>query len=190
MRRRLAGILRRLGWDRNPVRRRVDRLQTILTSAFLILVLAGTPLTAWLVADRVYLSGERAANRQRMTDEQVPAIVLRTGDVAANGAGHFIDETAHLRWRDQKGGVRSGAATVDFPARIGAVLPVWIDASGGLTSPSRTHEQTVSDGVRAGAAVAMGMATVSIVGYLLARRRLDRHRYRQWENDWAAMAPL
>src|SRR6202043_2905646 len=61
MRRRLAGIARRLGWDRNPVRRRVDRLQTVLTSAFLILVLAGPPLTAWLVADRVYLSGERAA---------------------------------------------------------------------------------------------------------------------------------
>ncbi|MCW2919812.1 MAG: hypothetical protein JWN52_7880 [Actinomycetia bacterium] len=190
MHRRCAPTIRRLGWDGNPIRRPVDRLQAALTSALLIMLLVGAPLTALLVADRAYTGGQRAENWQRATYRQASATVLRTGDVGANGAGHFINETVRLRWRDQAGRIRTGTATVDYPAQDGTELPMWIDASGALTHPPRSHAQTVSDTVRAVVAGAAGVAATTVGSYLIARRRLDRHRYRQWESDWATTAAL
>jgi hypothetical protein len=186
----LGSATRRLGWDRNPIRRPVDRLQTILTVTMLVMVLAVAPLTAWLAAARAHDDGRRAEHRERAAYRLVAATVVYTGDVRATGAGKFIGETIRLRWPDRQGSARTGTIDVDHRVRAGAKVPVWVDESGALTHRPRAPGQTRSATAWAAIAGVTGVVIPAVGGYLIARRRLDRHRYRRWENDWARIAPL
>jgi hypothetical protein len=190
MHRFVGPVIRRLGWDRNPIRRSVDRLQTITTAVLLLLLTVVAPLTGWLMASHAYGDGQRAEHRERAAYRLVPATVIRIAEVRATGAGRFIAETVRLRWPDGRGGTREGSTELRRRARAGAGLPVWINAGGALTHPPRAHGQTRSDTVWAGIAGVTGVAAPGIVIYLMTRRRLDRRRYGQWESDWATTAPL
>jgi hypothetical protein len=183
-------VIRRLGWDRNPIRRSVDRLQTILTAVLLVLLVVVAPLVGWLMASHAYVNGQRAENRERAAYRRVPATVVRIGKVRANGAGLFIGATVRLRWSDAGGRTREGTADIRHRARAGSELPVWINSGGALSRPPRAHGRTRSDTVWAGVAGTTGVATPGIVIYMIARRRLDQCRYGQWESDWARVAPL
>jgi hypothetical protein len=168
----------------------VDRTQTVLTTALLILLLVAAPLTAWLTATRAYADGQRAESRERAAYRLVPATVVHTGEVRANGAGQFIGETIRLRWADRQARMRYGTIDVGYRARAGATVPVWTDAGGAISHQPRTHERTRSDTAWAGMEGASAVTVPAIVAYLIVRRRLDRRRYGRWEDDWARIAPL
>lgn len=186
----LGPVTRRLGWDRNPIRRPVDRLQTILTAVLLVLLMLAAPLTGWLMAGHAYSHGLRTEHREWAAYRLVPAAVVRIGEVQATGAGRFIGETVRLRWSDGRGRMREGTADLHYRVRTGAALPAWINAGGALSHRPRAHALTRSDTAWAGAVGALGVAIPGIVVYLVFRRRLDRCRYDQWDSDWVRTAPL
>src|SRR3954469_7880157 len=130
MRRSCARLVRRLGWDRNPVRRRVDRVQTILTSVLLVVLLLLTPAVAALVGAHAYISGINAEKREQASFQEVTATVLKVTEVRGDGSGHFLHERALLQWKDRSGTVRTGFTTLVSQVREHDQLTQWTNGDG------------------------------------------------------------
>jgi len=189
MRRSCALLVRRLGWDRNPVRRRVDRVQTILTSVFLLLLLLVTPAVAALAGAHAYTSGINAEKREQGSFRQVTATVLKVTEVSGDGAGHFLHERALLQWKDPSGKLRTGPATLVIPAREREQLTRWIDGDGELSGRPHTHEQTLTRTVCDSLGLAAILVIAALETYRMCRRRLDRKRDEFWDREWLHTAP-
>ena len=69
-------------------------------------------------------------------------------------------------------------------------MPVWIDASGAVTSPPPDH-RTIADDVCIAAVVTCLVAILLLLeSNALVRRALDRRRLNAWDADWRATGPL
>src|SRR5689334_8550383 len=144
MRRSCARLVRRLGWDRHPVRRRVDRVQTILTAVLLVVLLLVTPAVAFLVGAHAYTSGLNAERRDRASFRQVTATVLQVREISGDGSGHFLHEEAVLQWKDRTGGLRTGVAILVSQVRVHDRLTQWTDGDGTLSGRPHTRQQTLT----------------------------------------------
>ncbi|MEO5876650.1 MAG: hypothetical protein ABIS86_23210 [Streptosporangiaceae bacterium] len=189
MRRRCARIVRRLGWDHNPVRRRVDRVQTILTSVLLVALLVLAPGVAALVGLHAYNSGTATESLERSSFRLVTATVLEVTDVSGDGAGHFLHERALLQWKDGNGATRVGSATLVSPARENDQLTRWTNGSGALSGRPRTHQQTLTQTTCDSLGVAVILVIAALEAYRMGRRGLDRRRSARWDREWARTAP-
>jgi hypothetical protein len=184
MRRSCALLVRRLGLDRNPVRRRVDRVQTLLTSLFLVFLLLVTPAVAALAGAHAYASGIKAEKREQSSFRQVTATVLKVTEISGDGSGHFLHERALLQWKDSSGAVRTGLATLVTPARERDKLTRWTDGDGALSGRPHTREQTLTRTVCDSLGLAAILVIAALESYRMGRRRLDRKRYELWDREW------
>ena len=73
---RIGRTLRRMGFDRNSMRRRSDRIQAILRAVLLAVFVIGAPLASTYVSHQVYLAGLRTARAQTAALHRLPAVVL------------------------------------------------------------------------------------------------------------------
>ena len=85
MRRRLAvdaartmRVARGLWPDRNPLRRRLDRVEGAVVGGLAVAFLAGVPLAAAAAGHLTYMYGARTAHTQQAAWHQVPAVLLAT----------------------------------------------------------------------------------------------------------------
>ena len=74
---RLARCARRLGFDRNPLRRRTDRVEAAIRLATLVLLLAAVPIVTLAVSRQVDHLALRRAHAQQAAEHQVTAVLLR-----------------------------------------------------------------------------------------------------------------
>src|SRR5260221_6223605 len=74
---RFRRLLRRIGFDRNPMRRGTDRIQALTRAALVMVFLAGAPAAAAWTAHAVYASGLHAGRAQAAAWRRLPAVVLR-----------------------------------------------------------------------------------------------------------------
>src|SRR5689334_12665308 len=92
-------MLRRLGWDSNPLRRRTDRQEAWLNAVLLVtLVAAGTPLAATMGRD-TYREQARVATWERQHRFEVWAVLLERPAAT---------RTAQARWKAPDGTTRTG----------------------------------------------------------------------------------
>ena len=172
-------MLRRLGWDRNPLRRRTDRQEAWLNVVLLIvLVGAGTPLAGALGRD-TYREQARVAEWERQHRFEVWAVLLERAPSA---------RTVKARWKAPDGSTRTGAVATVRTDPPGTWVPIWVDDTGAVVAapPRRrpaTHAAEV--GATAVAALATGLGAV----WLLCRRLLDRRRMRAWGAEWLDVGP-
>ncbi|RKS74777.1 hypothetical protein BZB76_3296 [Actinomadura pelletieri DSM 43383] len=182
----LVRARRRLGLERNALRRRVDRVQRAIAFALLMLLLVMAPPLAALTGSWSYDAGMRAEKAERADRRQVVATVTSTGGIGTSG-DRYVHETVQASWQAPDGKVRSGTLPSWKNAKVGAQRVIWVDRSGDPTVRPRPHSRTVTDAAYAGAATVLGAAIPLGIAYLLVRRRCDRHRDEMWEADWARM---
>lgn len=182
----LTRLRRRLGLERNELRRRVDRVQRTIALCLLVLLLgAAPPLAAW-AASWSYAAGSRAENAERDGRRQVVATVTSTGGIGSSG-DRYIHETVQATWPGADGETHAGTLPSWKNAEVGSQRAIWVDREGDPTVRPRPHSRTVTDAGYAGAAAVLGCAVPVLGAYLLVRRRCDRHRDEMWEADWARM---
>jgi hypothetical protein len=188
---RLARCARRLGLDRNPLRRRTDRIEAVIRLVTLFLLLVAAPMaavTAGLQADHLAL---RQVHAQQMADHQVTAVLLRPAQATGIPDPYTsVQLTLVLaRWQPPAGPPRTGQVQAPAGARAGSTVAVWIDASGAITSPPPGHREIVGD-VCITAVVTGLIASLLVLGSgALARRALDRRRLHAWDAEWRATGP-
>jgi hypothetical protein len=182
-------MARRLGWDRNPLRRASDRLETVLT---LVLVLAALTLSPWVgrrAAETAFRDVARTNAWEREHHHLIQAELVEVVVAGAAAGGRHPDAgTAVARWTAPDGTIRTGTVYVSAGRRIGNTAPVWVDDDGWMTGPPSHRNPRVGAGLAAAlsvCAVGAGLAGVRRI----VRRHLDRRRLRAWQLEWAIIEP-
>jgi hypothetical protein len=180
---------RRLGLDRNPLRRRTDKIATLLMAQFLVAVLIGAPLfgiAAFTWAGRAGAAEQRAEQSWR----EVPAVLLRSVPAPESFADSVFGYSwVPARWTAPNGQARSGDIPVEVGLAAGRKVLLWVDAAGRPTDAPLTHRAVLA---RAASAAAVATAVLLIALSCLAlvvRWLLDRRRLIDWELAWAIVGP-
>lgn len=178
-------LRRRLGFDRNELRRRVDRVQWAVGLTLVAVFLLAAPLLAVGAGLRSYDFGLRAERHERATRWQVVATVSEPGVTKERHLYRSVQAT----WRAPDGSLRRGWLPAWKDARPGARQYIWVDGRGRLVLPPRPHSRTVVDAGYAAVGAGLAVGLPLLLGYLLVRRRCDRIRDALWEAEWARIDP-
>ena len=187
--RRTPSLARRLGLDRNPLRRGTDRAEAWIRIALVLAFLIGAPLAAWGTGSWAESVAPTAAHLQRAGEHRVPATLLR--NVPGDADQWFTVRFAWVkaRWTVPDGTVRTGYVQAPVGSPAGSTVPVWLDRSGRPTEPplppSQIRGWVLMMAVIAPAALALLLlATMGILGHIMDRRRLA-----SWGQAWSAIGP-
>jgi hypothetical protein len=189
---RLARCARGLGVGRNPLRRRTDRVEALITLVTIILLVAAVPL-ATLVAGRQTDHLEvRHAQSVRAAEHQVTAVLLEPAP--ATGAPDPYSSvqmaTVLARWQPPGQPARTGQVPAPAGTQAGRTVMVWVDASGTVTAAPPDHRSIVGDVYVACVATGLLSGVLVLASCQLARRALDRRRLRAWDAEWQVAGPL
>ncbi|MET7772123.1 hypothetical protein [Nocardia sp. NPDC005366] len=172
---------RRVGLDRNPMRRREDRWQSGVGILLAVLVLVTVPLVAVLIGRPIYDAETRAVQQETARLHRVDATVTEVGKTPL----YAPITPVKVSWRDADGTARSGDYHSNVLVEVGAIVPVRLDATGRLVEPP-SPARPMSRAVLTCAAVVAATVIACAGGYLVLRCGLDRRRARLWETEWAA----
>lgn len=186
---RLGRVRRRCGFDRNELRRKVDRVQWRLGLALLAAFLLVAPVAAVWVASWSYHSGLRVERHEVATRHAVVATVGGAGGFATAGTERYLHQTVQATWQAPDGTARTGQIPAWKNVKPGARQRIWIDGTGRLTVRPRPHSRTVVDAGYAAAGAVLAAALPLLTAYLLIRRRCDRLRDALWDAEWARIDP-
>jgi hypothetical protein len=181
--------VRRIGIDRNPLRRPTDRAGAWCAATLTAAVLVGAPIVAWRCGEAAY-RGAVAARQEQERLVAVPAVLLE--DAPSADRVYAEDAQPQLwamaRWTAPDGTPRSGPVIPPVPAPAGTTIMIWTDAVGNqrdripVTGPSTSA---------AGAAVTcllVALAGYAIV-FLSVRWYLNRRRMNGWQREWRYVEP-
>ena len=182
-------LTRRLGRDRNPLRRRSDLVDAWLVPVAIVVFVALCPLVLAVVG-----SWTRAANTSEEHAQahwhHVQAVLLQSvpgAEQADHGTNSWI-AWAPARWT--AGGIEhTGIVPALSGTRAGAVVTVWLDSAG------RAHVPPLTPGAASGRVVEASVAGLAVLAVtlaimtVLARRFLDRRRLDGWETAWLSVGP-
>jgi hypothetical protein len=183
---RLRRLLR--GWrpDRNPLRRRSDRVEAAIMGLLFAAFLAGAPL-AWHFAGKwAYPVYEREAQVERALVHEVPATLLRAEPGwSASGPGADVE----IRWKAPDGQRHTAAVFVPDGAASSGTVMVWITRAGQLTDPPLQQAQVMSRAQLARVLAVIGLAVTLLVAGMLTHQLLVRRRLAAWGAEWLAKGP-
>jgi len=178
---------RMLGWDRNPLRRRIDRVEAAMVAGLIAVFLICAPVLAAVAGHR---TGSASTQEQRAEAawRLVPATVQGSArwDNSSAAAGTVL---MPARWTAPDGQARRGWIPVSPADVAGGRVLVRVTRSGSLTGPPPGHSQ-----VQAHTALA-GWAAVLVLGLLLSiaggagRVLLARRRLADWTRAWRVAEP-
>jgi hypothetical protein len=175
------------GLDRNPLRRRSDRIEVAALFTAVLLCLASLPLAA-LVGIMVRGELMNLAERQARTRLPVVGTVLDLPGSAVRGAA-YPSRRALVAWTTADGLEGSGTVTVPGDAGSGSHVTVWTTSKGLPTHPPLTPSQVTADAAAAAVSVEGSAMGCVWLAWLVVRRSLDRRRYRAWESEWVEIDP-
>ena len=182
-------IARWLGADGNPLRRRTDRVESVLKVVLIVVFLLGGPLIAGLAGQRTETIGMRQV-RQEQFWRQADAVLLRSAPRPYYVYGSMATFGEPGRWTTRSGATKVGEIPVQAGARAGSVVPIWLDRAGRVTGRVPLTRALV--GLRTFMAVFLTLALLA-VGLLfaggLARWLLNRRRLIDWGIEWASFGP-
>jgi hypothetical protein len=188
---RLARCARWLGFERNPLRRRTDRIEAVIRLTSMVLLLVAVPLGVIAVGQRVDHLALRHADAQRAAERQVTAVLLRPAPATGIPDPYTSVQLTYVlaRWQPPGQAPRSGEVLAPAGASAGSTVTIWIDRSGALASPPPEHRDIAGDVAIAAVLAGLVMCLLLLGSNALARRALDRRRLQAWDAEWRAAGP-
>lgn len=183
----VAMQLRLLGLGRNPLRRRVDRLEAVLMMCALVVALLVIPAAAGL-GTTVREHAEDSAAQQRAQVHPVQARTLENASEAvAPSLG--LNTTVRVRWVDPSGSPHEGRADVLVGTAAGTELTIWLDRAGLMTKAPRLPADNAALGIAVGFTVPVLAWPLLFALFRGARRSLERRRAEEWAREWELVSP-
>jgi hypothetical protein len=183
----LCRAIRGLWPDRNPLRRRTDRLEVYLLGGLLVAATAGGPFAVRAATRDAYVTAQRARQEQLATVHQVPA-TLSVPASAPNGYAVGSSVLAQASWTSANGTRHSGLVPVIPGSPRGTSVSVWTDASGNLSSPPLTISEVTGQADAAEAATIIVIVVGYGAGAVAIRQLTNRRRMAAWDEDWLITA--
>jgi hypothetical protein len=182
-------ITRRLGRQRNVLRRPTDRAESLLVFVLVVAFLMGAPLLAWWAGMAGYRSDLRAQQWERAHVFRVDAVLTEdAATIGAVGPRTAAPRAAQATWTAPDGSAHSGLVQVGGAARAGTPVVVWVDDAGRLQVPPIRHNPA-SQGILVGIAVTMCLAAGVAGLHRLGRWLLNLQRERAWGREWLEVGP-
>ena len=175
---------RMFGWDRNPLRRRIDRIEGGVIAGLIVLFLIAAPVLAMVAGNWTRTAGLRQ-ERVEATWSQVSATVPRGSYPQRDfSSGAAAAVTILARWTAPNGQPRHGWLPVSPGTKPGSSLRVWVNRRGSLTGPPLRRTQLQ------GRIAIAEMATVGVLALVLSlvggtgRYLLRQRRLASWDMAW------
>ncbi|HTQ90965.1 MAG TPA: hypothetical protein VMK84_15890 [Streptosporangiaceae bacterium] len=187
-----ARLARRLGIDRNPLRRGTDRVEAALRLVMILLAVVAVPAAAIAAGRWADHYALHRAQAERAVNHQVTAVLMEDAPESGIPNPYTSVQTAWVSARYQPPGQppRTGEVLALAGARKGSTVRTWIDSSGAVTTPPLDHRVLVGDVWLAVVATCLVSWMLLLAAGVLVRRGLDRRRLRAWEAEWRANGPL
>jgi hypothetical protein len=181
--------IRARGCARNPLRRRIDDVETAIMTGVVVLFLIVAPLLC-VVTGRLADSAGLREQRAEQTWSSVPAVLKQSaaqglaGQDAAWGAAWVQAE-----WTAPDGKQESGLIAVGLTAKAKQKVTIWVTKSGQVTRPPLSHGE-VLDGI-ANAVMVTAVGVAAVLGLLAAviRAAVNRRRMAGWTRAWDVVGP-
>jgi hypothetical protein len=182
-------LRRRLGFDRNPLRRRSDRIETVIRTVLIVIFLVSGPLAAIGVGHYVGDGADRGASAQTQR-HQVRAVVA--GDPAPLRCGRFGCRQAMtlVRWTTPGGSQRTAEMRVPGLAHAGDHVTLWVDKMGAPTAPPPGNSDYTGASVAAAAFTVLAIAVVCLLAGIITHAELNVRRMTAWQNRWSVVEPM
>jgi hypothetical protein len=186
---RIRRFARRIGADRNPLRRRVDKFEIAARFALVITFLVAAPLLAPVTGHAAAITGMRQVRQDRSWRE-VNAVLKVPAPQQFSGYGSLATFWVPARWTMPSGQVRSGQVPTKAGTRAGAKVSIWVTAAGAVTGrrPMTAGMVRVRTLLVQYLTVAGLGLTLLLFGFLL-RVLLNRRRMSYWAMEWACFGP-
>lgn len=162
-------------FGRNPLLRRVDRIEALLTLVAVLATLIAIPV-AGVVGAVTY------GAHDRLYTEEAHGRHLVAASVEDARPSEFGTTLVQVRW-PEAGGRRTGTLQLAGPVKPGDRLRVWVDRDGKPSSPPTPAWHAVVDALGAVGAISLGVGVGMASLVVAARTRLDRARAAQWDRD-------
>jgi hypothetical protein len=172
-------------WRSNPLRRHDDMVEAWIVLAMWVVILVGGAIV-WSVTAR---AADQEFARQRADRRAAPAVLLTDVPQSASTGSDGDRGLGTVRWTAPDGTVRTARTLVPSGLRSGTTVTVWRDGRGALTTEPPGPAETAAEAVLFGGAAAIAFSGLVLGTGALARQRLDRRRYDQWEREWAVVGP-
>jgi hypothetical protein len=183
----LCRAIRGLWPDRNPLRRRTDRLEVYLLGGLLAAAVAGTPFAVRVATHDAYLSALHTRQEQLATVHQVAAVLTAPAS-APNGYSVGSSVLAQASWTSANDVHHAGLVPVVPGSPRGTSVTVWTDPSGNLASPPLTVAEVNGQADAARAAAIIVIVVAYGTGAAATRQLLNRRRMAAWDEDWLVTA--
>ena len=178
--------------QRNPLRRRSDRIEAWSTFLTIMAMLLVAPWTAWSVARHTFREDVQATEWQQQHRFQVTAVLLEDPvlppDVTAGEGPPPSAGSARATWTGPDGLTRIGTVDTGAGHRAGTTQLIWVDERGSATAaPAR--RSPLARAIVFGLLVAGAVAGMLTAVHRIVVWRLDRRRLRDWEMQWLEVEP-
>lgn len=175
-------------FDRNPLRRPSDRIETAVLAVLMIAFLVGAPFAAMATGAWIHGMAERAQLAQQESRFQVQAVVLTVTAQPPVGEA-AVSDLAQARWQAPDGREVTGEVPAPAGTRVGQTLPVWTDQTGVLTTAPLVNSQVSDQTVLAEVLGVIALAGVLTLAGEVAFWALNRRRMADWDADWHTTEP-
>jgi hypothetical protein len=180
---------RMFGWDRNPLRRRVDRVEAGTLAGLIMVFLIGAPVLVAGAGHWTRAAGMRAL-RTQATWSQVSATVPRpTPNQSAQTAGELDTVLLRGRWTAPDGQPRSGLIATSPGDVVGGTARIWVSRSGSPTGAPRERSELLGWTPIAEVGTALVLVLLFFLAVRLQRWLFERGRLACWHRAWRAQGP-
>jgi hypothetical protein len=174
--------------DRNPLRRRSDRVQTYLLLSLFLAAATIAPFAGQAANHAAYAAALRAERAQLAASHEVRAVLTQAAGSSFSGYTVVGYVPVQATWTSITGIRHSGLVMAPTDTARGSTVTVWTDAAGDLTIPPLQPSQVAGQAELAefGAITGIGLlylGAAATICYVLHRRRIAA-----WEAEWAVTA--
>ncbi|MDG3011621.1 hypothetical protein G4X40_15870 [Rhodococcus sp. D2-41] len=171
---------------KDPLTRRSDLIETLLTATAIVALIALFPVASWLGL-RTWSSQSALASRQQADAHQISAVTLVAAPAAAvTSLGYAGDKPLRVDadWAWQ-GHPHRGPIDVDYGTPKGTTVQTWVDDAGNPTARPLTGIDAQSAAIMVGLSTWLAglMALAACWGF--GRYRIWCSRDAQWDRELA-----
>jgi hypothetical protein len=191
MHKRMVRGVSRMGLDRNPLRRTVDRAETLIRLGVLVLMLTAVPAVALLAGRWAYHAAVTQVRAQDAATHTVSAVLLDSAPTIGQPDPYAAAEVAWVpaRWVAPDGPVRTGDVLAPVGAKRGSLVQTWVDEAGDFVDPPPGHSEIVGNVFTSVVLAGLTMLALLIGAEAVSHHLLERRRMKAWDTDWRTVAP-
>lgn len=175
--------------DRNPLRRRTDRIESAIRIVLVLAFLVGGPMLAAAVGRVTDASGLRQVRAERAW-RQVDAVLTKPAPQSTSPYGAMATTWVPGRWHVAPGRVRTGFVPTVAGTPAGAEVTVWLDRNGRVTGQAPLTAGVVL--LRVVVAEILTLIGAGFAAFIVAvgvRWLLNRRRLARWAIEWSMVGP-